>query len=228
MKFSISKREKILIFAASILIIVLVMFQFVITPLYNGYTKKQNELNDLTAEMTALDEKLANEKASRQRLNKANETYKDIIKRYPLLMPNEDIDRLLTGICVENKLNPIMLGMTAVTSEASPSSTTEDTTKAQPSNTTTDQTTDTTDTSQTEGATDTEVQEPTKPQPTFTVVSAAMTLKGDYNSLKSLITHTEKLEYIRINHLSFADQATDTAPSISIVFEISMITNAIE
>lgn len=58
----------------------------------------------------------------------------------------------------------------------------------------------------------------------FSVVTATMTVNGNYTTLKSLLEAIEKLDYIRISRLSFnKGQFDEVWEKISITFEVTML-----
>ena len=64
--------------------------------------------------------------------------------------------------------------------------------------------------------------------PVFLIVSAVMTIRGEYDDIKALLDAVEKIDYIRISRLSFSRSTDLTDPvfsRISIYFEVTMLKN---
>lgn len=209
MKTGFTKREKIMIMGASIFILVFLSFQYVIKPLNNQYIEKSEEYENLDVEKTLLDVALGNETAAYSNHENAEKTFNEIKTRYPLLMPNEKLDRILTEICLDNKLTPVTLGISDavgfVPEKTEEENSSEETQKQDSAE---------------------EPEDAIVKSPVFSVVTATMTLKGDYNSLKSLIAAIDKMDYIRISRLSFSlskDINNTDMPNVSVFFEITML-----
>ncbi|MGL4789807.1 MAG: hypothetical protein ACRCW1_00240, partial [Anaerotignaceae bacterium] len=117
----------------------------------------------------------------------------DIRNRYPQEMPNEEVDKLLTGICLENRLYPTMLGIS--------------------------------DIKRTQFSGETEDVALLANAPHFAVITVAMNVNGDYESLKSLINHVERIEYIRISGLTYAKNQSQqgTEEKFSLKFEVTLL-----
>ncbi len=111
MKSGLSKREKLLILIVAVILILFVGLQFVIAPLYNNFIAKTNELSELRTEKEMLDNKLANEATARAKHETALKDYEDIKLIYKTALANEDMDHLLTGLCLESGLSPMTLGI---------------------------------------------------------------------------------------------------------------------
>jgi len=109
MKQGLSKREKILLFFAGLLIFIYVAVQFAIYPLITAYTEGVRERTALSAEKRMVEADIANISFIRNANNEANENFDRIKHDYPLLIPNEEIDPLLTNLCLDNNLRPSSL-----------------------------------------------------------------------------------------------------------------------
>ena len=198
MKQGLSKREKILILVAVVVVLIYGAFQFGITPVYNKYSEKQLKYEDLSYEKKLLDEKLKNRYDIRENYTNSEENFIEIKEQYPNIMSNEEIDRVLTGICLQNKLNPTLLGISDGTASGK-------TLGQQASK-----------------------KEETQKTSFFTVVTATMNLRGDYASLKGLINTVNEIAYIRISRVSFSFDREGTgasASNISVFFEVTMLNN---
>lgn len=101
----LSKREKVLISIAAVFALSFILFKFAIIPTYNNYMSKQEELDSLYYQKMLLEIKLQSEASVHENYDKAQKTYDAIIEQYPSVIPNEEIDRLLTGICLQNSMS---------------------------------------------------------------------------------------------------------------------------
>ena len=209
MNQELSKREKILIFIAVIVVLVFVAFQFFIMPVYSKYTAKSDEYYNLSYEKEQLDMKIQSEELTRNNYIDLEKDFMEIKESYPAVMSNEELDRMITGLCLENKLNPVML-------EISVEETAEEGTEAQ-----TESAEEETDSAeeQTDSAEEQKVP--------FVVATVTMNLSGDYNSMKGLIDTVEGIDYIQITQISYAkekDTGTPSDSNISVIFEVTMLT----
>jgi len=209
MNQELSKREKILIFIAVIVVLVFVAFQFFIMPVYSKYTAKSDEYDNLSYEKEQLDMKIRSEELTRNNYIDLENDFMEIKESYPAVMSNEELDRMMTGLCLENKLNPVKL-------EISVEETAEEGTEAQTESAgeETDSTEDETDSAEEQAV-------------PFVVATVKMNLGGDYNSMKGLIDTVEGKDYIQITQISYAKEKDTSTPSdsnISVIFEVTMLT----
>jgi|GEM_PF-2213548 len=228
MNQGLSKREKILIFIAVIVVLVFVAFQFLIMPSYNRYTAKLDEYNNLDYEKELLDMKFQSEELTRNNYIDFEQDFMEIKERYPAVMSNEELDRMMTGLCLENKLNPVMLEISV---EDTPEEETEVQTESGAAQTdpTEAQTEEQTDSAEeqadsTEAQTDEQASQKAAP---FVVTTVTMNLSGSYNSMKGLIDTVEGIDYIQISQISYAiekDTGTPSDSNISVIFEVTMLT----
>jgi len=109
MKSGLSNREKILLLGLAVVVIVYLTVQFAIVPLYDSHEESREELYRLSAERDTYERNISNETLILDGNKDAREKYTEVKKRFPPLMPNEEIDYILTGLCIENGLRPIML-----------------------------------------------------------------------------------------------------------------------
>jgi len=109
MKTGLKKREKILVFIAVVVGLISLTSTYVISPMYSLYGEKQAEYDRLTHEQFQLETKFANEAVYRQSNDDARSGFDKITRRYPQIMPNDEIDNLLTGLCLRNDLKPTSL-----------------------------------------------------------------------------------------------------------------------
>ena len=111
MKMEMTKREKILIFTALVILIGFVSIRFVIMPLRDAYDARLEEYENLSLEREMLEIKFINEDITRLGFENAQASFDDLRGRYPEFMSNPEIDRVLTGICVRNGLTPVSLSI---------------------------------------------------------------------------------------------------------------------
>jgi len=112
MKQGLSKREKILLFSAGMLILIYVAVQFAIYPLIIRYTDNVSERDSLRLEKRLTESDIANKAAVQYANTEANAGFTQIKDNYPLLVPNEEIDPILTNLCLKNNLRPASLRFT--------------------------------------------------------------------------------------------------------------------
>ena len=111
MSKGLSKREKIMISILAVFVIITGFVYFAIMPAYGRYTASVERLKGLELENTITEDKLNREEAARQGYMNSAALLDEIIKTYPAVMPNEGIDRLLTGMCLRNGLNALSLSL---------------------------------------------------------------------------------------------------------------------
>jgi len=111
-KSGLNKREKTLIFIALLLLLIYLVIQFAIYPLFNRYVDSVQERIYLTTEKAQVEADIANLASIEEANTVANEKFERIVQEYPLLIPNEEIDRILTDMCISNGLKPTALRFT--------------------------------------------------------------------------------------------------------------------
>jgi len=107
----ITKREKILLFSALLLVIFYVVVQFVIFPLYSRYTDAAADLQTLEDQRFSVEMDIANLPLIRSSNEAAKERLSQVREAYPELVPNEDIDVLMTNLITRHNLSPTLLNI---------------------------------------------------------------------------------------------------------------------
>lgn len=109
---NITRREKFLIILCIIIVVGALGTKFVVNPLLSTRKTLQERLESLESEKILMDTKLGNATIVEQSHNDNKAKYEKEKEKYYAWMPNEDIDFILTGLCLENKLQPTLLGIT--------------------------------------------------------------------------------------------------------------------
>jgi len=112
MKQGLSKREKILLFSAGLLLIFYVSIQFVILPLMARYNDALSEKDIKLSHKASVDLDIASKLIIVEQNNEAGKRYIELKNEYPVLVPDEEIDTILTNLCRTNGLIPTSLRMT--------------------------------------------------------------------------------------------------------------------
>jgi len=109
MKQELSKREKILIYSTALLVLFYLAIQFAVLPLLSRYNEGVRERDRLTAERMTIQFDIANKTTTIENHRVAIEQLDAIKQEYPLLVYNEEIDVILTGLCTANNLTTTSL-----------------------------------------------------------------------------------------------------------------------
>jgi len=109
MKTALTKREKILLFAVGLIAILYVSIQFVILPLSNRYSEGIADRDRLNIEKSSHDMEAATLPSLRDRNVEAHFKFSELIEDYPIIEPNEIIDKMLTTLVNNNNLRPTSL-----------------------------------------------------------------------------------------------------------------------
>jgi len=112
MKQELTKREKILIFSAALLVLFYLSFQFGFLPLYDRYTEGQAERDRYLEDKAAVEANIANRGSITDSNGGAHQQLDTIRQDFPLLVPNEEISTVLTNLCLTNSLSPSALNIT--------------------------------------------------------------------------------------------------------------------
>jgi len=176
MSQGLSKREKILLFSACLLVIFYLSIQFVILPLATRYVDGLDERRVVRSEAQAVRADIANRTAIMSENQAANERFDDIRSDYPELVPNDEVHNTLTHLCLMNGLNPTRLTIVSPPPSIIAAN---------------------------EGATP-EQAEQAAIDGLFTIITASMQVNGNFDSLKKLLNAVDKEQYIRITNVGFA------------------------
>lgn len=112
MEKGLKKREKVLIFALAMVVLVYVAAHFVIFPLFTQLSNVVYERERLTGEVSALAADIANIPVLHLENQQARERHLQATQLFPLLIPNEEIDPILTNLVLQNGLKPTALRFT--------------------------------------------------------------------------------------------------------------------
>jgi len=112
MKQGLTKREKILLLSAALLVLFYLSFQFGFIPMYERYTDGQAERDVLAFEKATVEENLANRQSIVDTNNNARQQLDMLKQDFPLLVPNEEISTVLTNLALTNNLSPSALNIT--------------------------------------------------------------------------------------------------------------------
>lgn len=115
---NLSKREKILMFSALLLLITYLVVQFAIYPMFTRYTSAGAELLHLEGERFDVEMNIANLPLTRDLNDSVHERLDALRAAYPKLVPNEDIDVLMTGLVLRHNLSPTLLNISRPPAQA--------------------------------------------------------------------------------------------------------------
>lgn len=222
MEKGLTKREKVLIIIAASILVIFVSFKFVFQPVYNKYYTTTEKNSQLDTDKQLMEIKLMNEAAIKAGFNRAQISHDESKKYFPEVLTNEQLDRLITGICLKNNVKPTLLGMSIikrdpiVSSESVSSAPTLDegtlNEKAASNLSSSDEST-------------------SKPEPisVFTIATATINASGTYEDMQKIISEVNSTTHIRINSLKYVYTKVPEAgdgekpPEITIVFEVTMV-----
>jgi len=105
MKQGLTKREKLFLLIAGLLLLMYLAFQFGFVPLYNKYSELKAERDLLNAQRVELELKILNLQSIEEANNIANDEFAEITKDYPLLITNEEIDTVLTNLILSTGMS---------------------------------------------------------------------------------------------------------------------------
>jgi len=111
LKNGLTKREKILIFSAGLVALFYLVFQFGFLPMYSRYAEAQAERERLAEEKAKVEANIIHEPSFVDANRDARDRYDQIKQDFPLLAADEEIDAVLTNLCVSNNLIPTSLAI---------------------------------------------------------------------------------------------------------------------
>ena len=112
MKQQLSKREKVLLLTAALLVLFYLAIQFAILPMIESYNEAQRERDRLAREKEEVQFDIDNIDALRSMSVAADERFDSLKEIFPILVDDEKIDTILTNLCLSNGLKPTTLRMT--------------------------------------------------------------------------------------------------------------------
>jgi len=104
----LTKRERILLFAAAVIVLTFLSISFVIMPMYENYTELSEKYDILVMEKMQTEVKIMNAPAIATNYSRAEERFNEINSDYPVDIPNEEIASILTAICQASGFNSIL------------------------------------------------------------------------------------------------------------------------
>lgn len=113
---NLTKREKLLVTVGLSLVVVFLAFNYLIQPAFNTYTEKTDLYTQLQFDRDLTVNKIAGEQNVMTIYNNTLENYSELAKMYPDEMSNQELDKLITGICLQHNLKPTSLGISSKSS----------------------------------------------------------------------------------------------------------------
>jgi len=111
LKKGLTKREKILLFSAGLVALFYLVFQFGFLPMYSRYTEAQVERERLAEEKAKVEANIIHKPSIVDANKDARDRYDAIKRDFPILAEDEEIDAVLTNLCVSNSLIPTSLNI---------------------------------------------------------------------------------------------------------------------
>ena len=205
MKTGLTKREKILLFGAGLVLILYLSIQFAIIPLSNTYRTATEERDRLRHERDTHDMEARMLPDLRIRSTETRERFYELTSGYPVIVPNELTDQRLTSLCGNHNMSIQSLRFAPQPAPPPPPEPEYDE----------------------EGNPIIIEDDGLEAYPVFTYVTAFMNLTGSYSSLMHLIDEVIDIEYIRLTSASFTRifQETLEASTISLTFEVTYLSD---
>jgi len=203
---SLTKREKRLLLALVVFGLLAAAILLVIIPFYNNLDAKTSELNTAQLNKQQIDATLASESVIRENHDTVVSRESAAAADYLGESLGNDIGRMLTELCEQQGLSPIDLKL------SNPKDFTAGTVK--------------TGAQAGAGSGGSSGSAPA-PNSVFLVVSAVMTVKGEYENLKSLLDSVEQTTYLRVSGVTFTSSGgiVSQLDKITINFEVTMLKN---
>jgi hypothetical protein len=108
----LNKREKILLFSAGLVALIYFAIQFGILPMYDRYINGMDDRDRLTSEKAVVEINVASKPALIEANRLAQEQYETLTEAYPYHVPNEEVDNILTDLClIRHNLMPTSLSI---------------------------------------------------------------------------------------------------------------------
>ena len=195
MKTGLTKREKILLFGAGLVLILYLSIQFAIIPLSNTYRTATEERDRLRHERDTHDMEARMLPDLRIRSTETRERFYELTSGYPTIVENEEIDFKLTTLSNRHNLSPVSL---RITPQPPPPPAPEP-----------------------EDGEDVYIPD----LPTFTKSTVQMNVVGSYASLMRLLDEVSSIEYIRLTDVNYSKNIQMLELSrISATYEITFLT----
>lgn len=198
---TLTKREKLLLYILLCIVIVVGGFYFLVSPALNRQLEAREALNLKQTEQLQAEQAIATIVRSKEALDKVQNEIKVLEGKYLSEADNEQIDTLITNLCIAHGLTPTQLSMTDRQALALPKygESAEETAAAQG----------------TEGSTQ---QSPVQ------VMSITIATKGNLSALTSLADAIKDIPYLQINAASASEPSGSTykdgALDITVDFEV--------
>lgn len=107
----LTKRERFLIVFGLSIVILFLAYTYLISPAVDNYNAKTELYAQLQFDRDMAVTKIASEPSVMAIYDKTLESYNELTKLYPDEMSNQDLDNLITGLCLKHNLRPTSLGI---------------------------------------------------------------------------------------------------------------------
>ena len=197
-KKTLSKREQVMMLVLVVVAVFAVTILYVIVPSYNRLIDRTDEYNALEFEKIMIISTIASESAARGNHDALIAQYDNISSRFLCESSNNEIGRMLTGLCEMHSLQPIDQNLQPPVDLVIGDG---------------------------DNAGSGEAGANSRWSPVFLVETATMTLIGEYSDLMRLLDTVEQIEYIRISRVTYAKSmdANLSADRIAVQFEVIML-----
>lgn len=105
-KKKLTKREKTLIYILIIFSITFLGGRYILIPSYNAWNKLKIEKNELELKVLDMEQKIDQIKTLKLEIDKINLNIMEATKDISPFLNDEDVDNMLTSLCIVHKLNP--------------------------------------------------------------------------------------------------------------------------
>ncbi|MDR2590106.1 MAG: type 4a pilus biogenesis protein PilO [Oscillospiraceae bacterium] len=102
----ITKREKMLLFFVVLIGAITLSVIFGLIPMLERLDVAQAENESLTDEVALVRDRISNRTQFVNEYNEANNRFEELKRDYPEMVSNEEIDSVLTNLCLDNGLRP--------------------------------------------------------------------------------------------------------------------------
>lgn len=107
----LTKRERILIIVGLSFVVLFLAYTYLISPAVDNYNEKTELYAQLQFDRDSTVNKIASEQNVMTIYDNTLASYNELKQLYPEEMSNQDLDNLITGICLKYNLRPTSLGI---------------------------------------------------------------------------------------------------------------------
>lgn len=191
----LTNREKILLYILVCVIILVVGIFLLIMPAINNHNTLKSEKEAAQLELAAVEKNKVDYSDLDKNIKKVSTDLSEIKKKFYTSMKKEDIDKLITNLCITEGLDPVSLTISDKSSETIVSYS--------------EYLKNSSESTKSTSLADKNKEEKTDETLSLNMYQVDLTVKGKIAYLQTLVNDVKDLKTIKVSEVNYADQTED-------------------